>query len=301
MGEISEEPGVELHFKRRSRGSRSRKRPRSPSDEKRPESGKAGEGQTSLEAGRSGGSDENGARLSLSRASVRPKVARGRDVSWKVEYGVADGHSGTHDRAQHLATAGRHEIDEADDGKLFQEKRQEVEGSREARSKSSDADKQAKKAFGPLRAPTHIRTSVVTDMQPDVCKDYKETGYCGFGDSCKFLHDRGDYKAGWQLDKEWAEKEEEKRQAIARGEDPDAPREKVSTSIDDDGLPFACFICRKPFKDPVVTLCDHHFCEVCAVNRMATDSTCAVCSKQLRGVLNTSHRLIAKANQTQVI
>ena len=24
-----------------------------------------------------------------------------------------------------------------------------------------------------------------------------------FGDSCKFLHDRGDYKQGWQLDREW--------------------------------------------------------------------------------------------------
>ncbi len=28
-------------------------------------------------------------------------------------------------------------------------------------------------------------------------------GYCGFGDSCKFLHDRSDYKYGWQLEQEW--------------------------------------------------------------------------------------------------
>ncbi len=28
-------------------------------------------------------------------------------------------------------------------------------------------------------------------------------GYCGFGDSCKFLHDRSDYKHGWQLEREW--------------------------------------------------------------------------------------------------
>ena len=39
--------------------------------------------------------------------------------------------------------------------------------------------------------------------QPDICKDYKETGFCGYGDSCKFLHDRGDYKSGWQLEREW--------------------------------------------------------------------------------------------------
>ena len=28
-------------------------------------------------------------------------------------------------------------------------------------------------------------------------------GFCGFGDSFKFLHDRSDYKHGWQIEKEW--------------------------------------------------------------------------------------------------
>lgn len=51
-------------------------------------------------------------------------------------------------------------------------------------------------AHGPLRASAHIRMSVRFDYQPDICKDYKETGYCGYGDSCKFMHDRGDYKSG---------------------------------------------------------------------------------------------------------
>jgi RING finger protein 113A len=54
---------------------------------------------------------------------------------------------------------------------------------------------------GPLRASLHARMSVRFDYQPDVCKDYKETGFCGFGDSCKFVHDRGDYKSGWELDR----------------------------------------------------------------------------------------------------
>lgn len=45
------------------------------------------------------------------------------------------------------------------------------------------------------------------DYQPDLCKDWKETGYCGFGDSCKFMHDRGDYKAGWELERDWAVQE----------------------------------------------------------------------------------------------
>ena len=48
---------------------------------------------------------------------------------------------------------------------------------------------------------TFVRTTIRIDYQPDICKDYKETGFCSYGDSCKFLHDRGDYKAGWELDR----------------------------------------------------------------------------------------------------
>merc|ERR1719310_974237 len=91
------------------------------------------------------------------------------------------------------------------------------------------------------------------DYQPDVCKDYKQTGYCGYGDACIFLHDRGDYKAGWQLDQEWEEEQKKKREReerIANGEfvedeeDDDAKRSKG------DDLPFGCAICREPFVDP---------------------------------------------------
>ena len=34
---------------------------------------------------------------------------------------------------------------------------------------------------GPLQAPSFLRSTVRWDYQPDICKDYKETGYCGFG------------------------------------------------------------------------------------------------------------------------
>lgn len=34
---------------------------------------------------------------------------------------------------------------------------------------------------GPIRAPSNIRATVRWDYQPDICKDYKETGFCGFG------------------------------------------------------------------------------------------------------------------------
>jgi RING finger protein 113A len=34
---------------------------------------------------------------------------------------------------------------------------------------------------GPLKAPKNLRVTCRFDYQPDLCKDYKETGYCGFG------------------------------------------------------------------------------------------------------------------------
>jgi RING finger protein 113A len=60
---------------------------------------------------------------------------------------------------------------------------------------------------GPIRAPTNIRTTCRFDYQPDICKDYKDTGFCGFGDTCIYLHDRGDTMSGWQLEQAWEEKQ----------------------------------------------------------------------------------------------
>ena len=54
---------------------------------------------------------------------------------------------------------------------------------------------------GPLRANVHARVSCRFDYQPDICKDYKETGFCGYGDACKFVHDRSDYKGGWEIER----------------------------------------------------------------------------------------------------
>ena len=96
---------------------------------------------------------------------------------------------------------------------------------------------------GPIRATANVRTITLVDYQPDVCKPYKETGFCGYGDSCKFLYDRGDYLAGWQLDKL------------------DTSGGGVPEEEDDmEELPFACLICKQEFTDPVVTKCGHYFC-----------------------------------------
>ncbi|KAI9995293.1 hypothetical protein PInf_012345 [Phytophthora infestans] len=109
---------------------------------------------------------------------------------------------------------------------------------------------------GPIRAQTWARAISRFDYQPDVCKDYKETGFCGYGDSCKFLHDRGDYKSGWQIEKEYAEKEKKRQKRLQEGRDPDEESEdedKAAMKKKEDEQ-FACTICRGPFRNAIETM-----------------------------------------------
>lgn len=71
-----------------------------------------------------------------------------------------------------------------------------------------------KRTQGPMRAPAFLRSTARFDYQPDICKDYKETGFCGYGDQCKFLHDRSDYKSGWQQEREWDAAMAKKKKAL---------------------------------------------------------------------------------------
>ncbi|KAF2235687.1 pre-mRNA-splicing factor cwc24 [Viridothelium virens] len=137
--------------------------------------------------------------------------------------------------------------------------------------------------MGPVKAPTNIRTITVTDYAPDVCKDYKQTGYCGFGDSCKFLHARESYAQGWQLDKEWEVNSKGKKKQKAEPEDPDEEMLKK--------IPFACIICKQPYDHPIVTRCNHYFCEDCAIKRYRKDPSCAACGTGTGGVFNGAKNL----------
>ncbi|KAI9732911.1 MAG: RNA-splicing factor [Claussenomyces sp. TS43310] len=151
------------------------------------------------------------------------------------------------------------------------------------------------RVVGPIKAPTNIRTITVTDFAPDVCKDYKQTGSCGFGDSCKFLHAREDYKQGWQLDKEWENVTKGKR-VTGGTKIASANREnEADDSGDEDSMleniPFACIICKGSYKDPIVTKCGHYFCESCALKRYRKDPSCAACGAGTGGVFNNAKGL----------
>jgi RING finger protein 113A len=144
----------------------------------------------------------------------------------------------------------------------------------------------------------------VTDFAPDVCKDYKQTGFCGFGDSCKFLHAREDYKQGWELDRDWEIGTKGKK--VVGKTVASANRANGTANEDEDdeellqSIPFACIICKKAYTNPIVTKCGHYFCEACALKRYRKDPSCAACSSGTGGVFNTAKkltRLLAKKRE----
>lgn len=164
---------------------------------------------------------------------------------------------------------------------------------------------------GPIKAPANIRTITVTDYAPDVCKDYKQTGFCGFGDNCKFLHAREDYAQGWQLDREWEIQKvaggavkagliRSHIKTLANANDPlrsDSTREEREEERIIKEVPFKCVICKGDYKNPIVTKCQHYFCEKCAINRYSGRSgkkrnpSCAICGGRTDGVFNPAKTL----------
>lgn len=152
------------------------------------------------------------------------------------------------------------------------------------------------KKFGPIKAPpSNVRTVTVMDYAPDVCKDWKQTGYCGFGDSCKFLHSREVYAQGWELDRDWEIGTKGKtlkgKVVSQRGEGEKEEDENEDEMLEK--IPFACIICEKPYQHPIVTKCGHYFCESCALQRYRKNPSCAACGAGTGGVFNVAKKLNA--------
>lgn len=170
------------------------------------------------------------------------------------------------------------------------------------RREQTIASEKGRGAHGPMRAATNIRSTFVMDYKPDICKDYKQTGFCGWGDACKFLHDRGDYKQGWQLDKDWEEKEKARKAAEARlarlGEDGVESEEE----FEEDDLPEKCGICNTLWVDakfPIMTACKHYFCERCALQHNAKSAECYQCGKETGGTFNAAKEIIKRVKEVK--
>ena len=152
-------------------------------------------------------------------------------------------------------------------------------------------------SLGPLRAPTNVRLSCRFDYAMGICKDWKETGYCGYGDSCIFMHDRGDYKTGWELEQEW--EEEKRRELLAKQgllENDEESDYEVKEEDND-----ICQICNGEVSNAVQLLCKHVFCEECALQRMKKSNKCKECGKDSKGIMNPFTKKAEKKAEKKVI
>lgn len=75
----------------------------------------------------------------------------------------------------------------------------------------------------------------------------------------------------------------------------DDNEDKYAIDSDEEDLPFACFICREDFTNPIVTVCGHYFCGQCAMDTAkSTGNKCPICNRQTFGVFNRAHKLLKK-------
>lgn len=189
------------------------------------------------------------------------------------------------------------------------------------RSEHAIANSKYTGLLGPLRSSlSNVRSTlrieyIGTTGEGGICKDYKETGYCGFGDSCKFAHDRSDYKPSYILEQEWEAKQkaieakrrkrwerkmERRRKAEEEGRplDDDDDSTVSTDESDDEELPTECYECGEAWQRcksiAVQTTCGHYFCEECAMAAFSKSQKCARCGANTNGIFNSAETLQEK-------
>lgn len=136
------------------------------------------------------------------------------------------------------------------------------------------------------RIKRHFKNPVDVDYNPSICKDFHDSGYCSWGDTCIYAHDRTDYKRGWEIDKEWDEQQTTiKNKHIQVFLSKQLGMNNESTK--DDGK---CGICQLRAVNGVSTECEHLFCERCIVDHYRSAKRCPVCAKTIRGVFTDARQ-----------
>ena len=78
---------------------------------------------------------------------------------------------------------------------------------------------------------------------------------------------------------------------------------QILNKEEEDELPFACFICRRPWsecQDPVVTRCKHYFCEQCALQHNAKSKKCIVCEQPTGGIFNVANDILKREKENKI-
>lgn len=131
------------------------------------------------------------------------------------------------------------------------------------------------------RLKKHFKNPIDIDYNPSRCKDFHESGYCSWGPSCIYAHDRTSYKRGWELDKEWEDKQKEIKEKGIRSfiNKKDKEEEKKEVNFEDS----SCGICKQSKEDFVKTECGHVFCEECILKHYSKHKSCFLCKKKIKG------------------
>ena len=273
-------PQPQALFKKRTAKTTARKRPATPPADS-PSSSDSGYTSSENDSGQRTKRRKKSALLTASSkpSSSNPTATESSTLTTTTSY--------TADRSTALtstndATKSSNWFDEKDSSHLLGSSKNKKPSTTSSSTTAASTSEKAK-TVGPTKAPTNVRTITVTDFAPDVCKDYKTTGFCGYGDSCKFLHARENYKQGWQLDRDWEIGSKNKPKA---GEEELDEEEKILKDI-----PFKCVICKGDYKRPIVTKCGHYFCESCALGRYKRQPSCAICAAGTGGVFNGAKQL----------
>ena len=118
------------------------------------------------------------------------------------------------------------------------------------------------------------------------------------------MHAREDYKHGWELDRDWEIGSKGKKSSgkVVASQSRGAKGGEDDDDDDDDdefleSIPFACVICKKPYRNPIVTKCGHYFCESCALQRYRKSPSCIVCGVGTGGVFNGAKKLSQLLNK----
>lgn len=117
---------------------------------------------------------------------------------------------------------------------------------------------------------------IYMDYEPLLCKEYKLKGYCGYGDTCKFIHSRDDYINDRKLvRKHW-------KKSIEAKDD----KTQLEVNVID-----KCLLCNEAFgginsKKLVQLRCKHVFCKDCFLDSLKNNDTkCKSCGAESNGIM----------------